>query len=44
VLLPTRDKAVELPKPPAEDLRSLIDHEVERYAVPDAEEHMVEPA
>jgi hypothetical protein len=32
VLLPTREAPVELPLPPAADLRSLIDHEVERHA------------
>jgi acyl dehydratase len=31
VLLPTRDKPVELPKPAAEDVDRLIAHEVERY-------------
>jgi acyl dehydratase len=31
VLLPTRDKAVELPKPAAEDIDRMIAHEVERH-------------
>ncbi len=32
VLLPTRDKAVELPAPPASTLDGLIDHDVARFA------------
>ncbi|ASR03060.1 MaoC family dehydratase N-terminal domain-containing protein [Gordonia rubripertincta] len=32
VLLPTREAAVELPKPPADDLQSLLAHEIERFA------------
>lgn len=41
VLLPTRDRAVDLPSPPAANLESLIAHEVERHSVPDAD---LEPA
>jgi hypothetical protein len=32
VLLPTREAAVEMPKPPADDLQSLLAHEIERFA------------
>ncbi len=36
VLLPTRSAPMELPSPPAQNLRSLIDFEVQRHAAPDA--------
>ncbi|MFD5625626.1 MaoC family dehydratase N-terminal domain-containing protein [Streptomyces sp. NPDC127072] len=39
VLLPTRDRAVELPAPPAEDLDGMVAHELARYAVPAAEDN-----
>jgi acyl dehydratase len=32
VLLPTRSKQVELPRPPANDINAMYAHEVERYA------------
>jgi acyl dehydratase len=32
VLLPTRSKQVELPRPPADDINAMYAHEVERYA------------
>ncbi|UPW08596.1 MaoC family dehydratase N-terminal domain-containing protein [Gordonia terrae] len=32
VLLPTRNAAVELPKPPAPDLQALLAHEIERFS------------
>ena len=32
VLLPTRNKQVELPRPAAEDIDAMYRHEVERYA------------
>lgn len=32
VLLPTRNKQVELPRPPADDIDAMYAHEVERYA------------
>ncbi|MEV0740130.1 hypothetical protein AB0I51_30300 [Streptomyces sp. NPDC050549] len=33
VLLPTRERAVELPEPPAQDLDGMVAHELERFAV-----------
>jgi hypothetical protein len=32
VLLPTRDRAVELPKPAEQDIDCMFAHEVARYA------------
>ena len=34
VLLPTRDRAVELPAPPAPDLAGMVAHELARFRVP----------
>jgi hypothetical protein len=33
VLLPTRDRAVELPMPPAGDLDGMVAHELARFGV-----------
>ena len=33
VLLPTRDRAVELPAPPATSLDAMVAHELERFGV-----------
>jgi acyl dehydratase len=38
VLLPSRGRAVELPRPPANDLEELLAAEIARYASPSAEE------
>ncbi|MFQ6396266.1 MaoC family dehydratase N-terminal domain-containing protein [Nocardia sp. KC 131] len=35
VLLPTRDRAVELPNPPAPDLDGMVAHELDRFSVTD---------
>jgi hypothetical protein len=34
VVLPTRDRAVELPAPPAPDLDGMVAHELTRFTVP----------
>jgi hypothetical protein len=32
VLLPTRDAAVELPRPPADTLQGMLEHDIARLA------------
>lgn len=39
VLLPTRDRAVRLPAPPAADLDGMVAHELARFAVPGDQPH-----
>jgi hypothetical protein len=33
VLLPTRDRPVELPEPPAPDLNGMVEHELTRFSI-----------
>jgi hypothetical protein len=34
VILPTRDRAVDLPAPPVPDLEGMVAHELARFSVP----------